>query len=138
MKKKKDINLLKQQISLDLLKHKDEMYKRIKEIENEFDILEDKLKNWDEYYEKEMSLFFPLITIKNENDRNYFYIYFRVNNKKWTKEVEDDLNLTLDFTDEDLEYISHYINTINLRALKIIMTCEQYNKLMDFVKRIGE
>lgn len=138
MKKKKDINLLKQQISLNLLKHKEEIYKRIKEIENEFDMLEDKLKNWDEYYEKEMSLFFPLITIKNENDRNYFYIYFRVNNKKWTKEVEDDLNLTLDFTDEDLEYISHYIDTINLRALKTIMTCEQYNKLMGFVKKTGE
>ena len=130
-KMKKDVNLLKQQVSIDLLKYKENIINRIKEIENEFDILDERLQHWEEYYNSEMSLFCPLVTIKHEDDRTYFYVYFRINNKKWTKEVDNGLDLTLDFTEDDLKYISRYLSSLNVYALKLIMKNDDYNKLME-------
>lgn len=133
--KKKDVNYIKQKLACELELKKEKIQKRIKEIENEFDILDGMLQKWDEYVKKEDEKILPLITLKKDNSENvYFYIYFRLNNKKWTKEVKESIDFNLDFTDEDVEYISNHSEDLNIEALKYIMETDKYNKLLGLIK----
>ena len=124
---KKDINFLRQQLEKDYKLEEDKIKKRIKELEEEFDYLDDRLQNLDNIRYEELSKVLPLITIKNEEGQNYFYIYFRINNRKWSKSIKEGLELFLDFTKEDIEYIAKNKNTICEKALKYIMNKEDYN-----------
>lgn len=124
---KKDINFLRQQLEKDYRLEEDKIKKRIKELEEEFDYLDDRLQNLDNIRYEELSKVLPLITIKNEEGQNYFYIYFRINNRKWSKSIKEGLELFLDFTKEDIEYIAKNKNTICEKALKYIMNKEDYN-----------
>ncbi len=85
------------------------------------------MQNLDNIRYEELSKVLPLITIKNEEGQNYFYIYFRINNRKWSKSIKEGLELFLDFTKEDIEYIAKNKNTICEKALKYIMNKEDYN-----------
>lgn len=124
---KKDINFLRQQLEKDYKLEENKIKKRIKELEEEFDYLDDRLQNLDNIRYEELSKVLPLITIKNEEGQNYFYIYFRINNRKWSKSIKEGLELFLDFTKEDIEYITKNKNSICEKALKYIMNKEDYN-----------
>lgn len=124
---KKDINFLRQQLEKDYKLEEDKIKKRIKELEEEFDYLDDRLQNLDNIRYEELSKVLPLITIKNEEGQNYFYIYFRINNRKWSKSIKEGLELFLDFTKEDIEYIAKNKNVICEESLKYIMNEKDYN-----------
>ncbi len=123
---KKDINFLKQQLEKDYELEKTLIKQRIKELEDEFDLIDERLKNLDTIKEQDFGKIMPLITVKTDNEQSYFYIYFRIGNRKWTKTLKEGLDFSLTFTEEDIKYIIENKNNICETALKYIMNKKDY------------
>lgn len=127
MKSKKDTNFINLEKIYELEKEK--IKARIKEIEDEFDILDDKLQHWDLLVANENSKISPLITLKQRPEGSYFYVYFRIDNKKWTKSTTNSVDFALEFTQEDIDLIKKNKDRINLYALRFVMSPFDFEKV---------